>query len=322
MKYRKLGRTGFMISEIGYGAWGIGRSEWIGAKDDISLKALHLAIDQGVNFIDTALAYGNGHSERLVGKVIKERSERVYVATKIPPKNLIWPAPADSRLEDVFPPEYVVSCTEKSLKHLGVDCLDLQQFHVWNDRWAERSEWQEAVDRLKREGKVRYFGISINDYEPENGLAAAETGFIDTFQFIYNIFEQAPEDRLLPYCREHDLGTIVRVPLDEGALTGNITPATTFPKGDFRNEYFRARRKQEVMEHVGRLRFLLHDGVKTLTEAALRFCLSHDAVATVIVGMRVPEHVEANCRILNGGRLPKEDLEALRSHVWPHNYYS
>jgi aryl-alcohol dehydrogenase-like predicted oxidoreductase len=322
MKYRKLGRTGFLVSEIGYGAWGIGRSEWIGAEDEISLKALNLAIDQGVNFVDTALAYGDGHSEKLVGKVIRERSERVYVATKIPPKNLIWPASADSQLEDVFPLKHVMSCTEKSLKHLGVDCLDLQQFHVWNDRWAGRSEWQEAVDRLKREGKVRYFGISVNDNQPENGLAAAGTGFIDTFQFIYNIFEQAPQDQLLPYCREHDLGTIVRVPLDEGSLTGNITPATTFPKGDFRNGYFGGRRKQEVMEHVGRLQFLLHDGVATLTEAALRFCLSHDAVTTVIVGMRAPVHVEANCAISDGRRLPKGDLEALRSHVWPHNYYS
>jgi aryl-alcohol dehydrogenase-like predicted oxidoreductase len=322
MKYRKLGRTGFMVSEIGFGAWGIGRSEWVGAKDDISLKALHLAIDKGVNFVDTALAYGDGHSERLVGKVVRERNERVYVATKIPPKNLMWPAQSDTRIEEVFPLKHVMPCTEKSLKHLGVDCLDLQQFHVWNDRWAGRSEWQEAVDRLKREGKVSNFGISINDYEPENGLAAAETGLIDAFQFIYNIFEQAPRDRLLPYCHEHDLGTIVRVPLDEGSLTGNITLATTFPKGDFRNSYFRGKRKLEVVEHVERLQFLLHDGVTTLAEAALRFCLSHDAVVTVIAGMRVPVHVEANCAISDGRGLPKEDIEQLRSHVWPHNYYS
>jgi len=322
MKYRRLGRTGYEISEIGYGAWGIGKSMWIGAEDDISLRALHLAVDRGVNFIDTALAYGDGHSEQLVGRLLKERSERIYFATKIPPKNLIWPAPDQIDLDEVFPTSHIVSCTERSLRNLGVDCLDLQQFHVWNDRWAGLSEWQEAVAKLKQEGKVRHFGISNNDYQPENGLLAAGTGLIDCFQFIYNIFEQEPASRLLPYCRIHDLGAIVRVPLDEGALTGNITPETTFPKGDWRNRYFRGNRKQEVMEHVERLRFLLHDGVETLAEAALRFCLSNEAVTTVIAGMRTTEHVEANCKVSDGRGLPKDDLAALRSHVWPHNYYA
>jgi aryl-alcohol dehydrogenase-like predicted oxidoreductase len=321
MKYRRLGRTGFSISEIGFGAWGIGGTMWIGAKDDVSLKALHLAVDRGVNFIDTALAYGRGHSEQLVGKLVKDRSERIYVATKIPPRNQIWPAPPEAKLQEAFPTDYVVSCTERSLKNLGMECIDLQQFHVWNDNWAGHDEWQEAVHRLKREGKVHHFGISINDYEPENGLAAADTGLIDAFQFIYNIFEQAPEDTLLPYCKKHDIGAIVRVPLDEGALTGNITSATTFPEGDFRNHYFRGNRKQEVMEHVERLRFLLHDGVESLTEAALRYCLAPEAVTTVIAGMRTPDHVESNCRVSDGRTLPEDDLAALRSHVWPHNYY-
>ncbi|MBZ5495903.1 MAG: aldo/keto reductase [Acidobacteriia bacterium] len=321
MRYRRLGRTGFMVSEIGFGAWGIGRSMWIGAQDDVSLKALRKAVDLGVNFVDTALAYGTGHSEQLIARLLKERNERIYVATKIPPKNQLWPAPPESTLADVFPSDYIIACTEKSLKNLGVECLDLQQFHVWNDAWTGRHEWQETVNRLKKEGKVRHFGISINDYQPENGLGAADTGLIDAFQVIYNIFEQAPEDRLFPYCREHDLGVIVRVPLDEGTLTGNITPKTTFPKGDFRNEYFRGNRRREVMEHVEHLRFLLHDGVETLADAALRFCLSHETVSTVIAGMRTPEHVEANCRISDGRGLPKDDLAALRSHVWPHNYY-
>jgi len=321
MKYRRLGRTGFMISEIGYGAWGIGGSMWIGAEDEVSLRALHLAVDLGLNFIDTALAYGRGHSEQLVGRLLKERGERIFVATKIPPKNQVWPAPAGSRLEDLFPADYIEACTEKSLRNLAADGIDLQQFHVWNDEWAPREEWQDAVVRLKKAGKVRHFGISMNDYEAENGLAAAATGHIDAFQFIYNIFEQEPESVLLPYCRDHDIGAIVRVPLDEGGLTGKITPETTFPAGDFRNLYFRGRRRQEVADRVERLRFLLHDGAETLTDAALRFCLSHDAVSTVIAGMRTPDHVEANCRVSDGRGLPKADLEALRSHVWPHNFY-
>jgi aryl-alcohol dehydrogenase-like predicted oxidoreductase len=241
MKYRRLGRTGYEVSEIGYGAWGIGGSMWIGARDDVSLKALNLAVDLGVNFIDTALAYGNGHSERIIGNLLKERSERIYVATKIPPMNLLWPAPDDARLSAVFPTRHIVESTETSLKNLRVDCIDLQQFHVWNDRWSTQDEWQAAIQKLKKEGKVRYFGISINDYQPENGIRAAETGLIDTFQVIYNIFEQAPQDRLFPYCRRKDVGIIARVPLDEGALTGKITESSTFPEGDWRNHYFSGR---------------------------------------------------------------------------------
>ncbi len=321
MQYRQLGRTGYRVSELGFGAWGIGAAMWIGAKDDVSLKALHRAADLGVNFVDTALAYGDGHSERVVGKFLRERKGKVYVATKIPPMNYIWPAADDARSEQVFPTRHIFQSTETSLKNLGVDCLDLQQFHVWNDRWAPEEEWRQAVEQLKKQGKVRHFGISLNDNQPENGLLAAETGLLDTFQVIYNIFEQAPEQTLLPYCRKNNIGVIARVPLDEGALTGRITASTTFPKGDWRNDYFRGNRKQVVEEHVSRLRFLLHDGVQTLSEAALRFCLSNQDVSTVIVGMRTVEHVEENCRVSDGRPLPGADLQALRSHAWPHNFY-
>lgn len=322
MKYRQLGKTGYSVSEIGFGAWGIGGAMWIGAKDDESLRCLHRAADLGLTFIDTALAYGNGHSESLIGKFLKERSGEFRVATKIPPKNLRWPAAENSRLDEVFPAEHIISCTEKSLKHLGVDCLDILQFHVWNDKWAAQSEWQEAVRKLKSDGKVRHFGISMNDYQPENGISAAETGLIDCFQVIYNIFEQTPENKLFPYCLEKNIGIIARVPLDEGSLTGKVTPSTTFPAGDWRNQYFEGSRKQEAYEHAQRLQFLLHDGVNTLAEASLRFCLSHRAVSTVIAGMRKLEHVDQNCRISDGNSLPKADLQAIRAHSWPHNYYS
>jgi aryl-alcohol dehydrogenase-like predicted oxidoreductase len=321
MKYRRLGRTGMEISEIGFGAWGIGAAQWIGAKDEVSLRALQEAADNGVNFIDTALAYGNGHSENVIREFLKERPGRLFVATKIPPLNELWPAPDSATLEDVFPVDHIVRSTETSLKNLGVECIDLQQFHVWNDRWAGRSEWKEAAAKLKAEGKVRRFGISINDYQPENGLAAAESGLIDSFQVIYNIFEQAPDHVLFPYCRKNDIGIIARVPLDEGSLTGNITMASVFPEGDWRNDYFRGERKKLVEEHVGRLKFLLHDGVETLTEASLRFCLSNHDVSTVIVGMRKVEHVTQNCRVSDGNPLPVSDLQALRSHAWPHNFY-
>ena len=320
MRYRRLGRTGYMVSELGFGAWGIGATQWIGAKDDVSLKALHRAVELGLSFIDTALAYGDGHSERIVGKFLKETKDKLIVATKIPPRNLHWPAADYSSLEEVFPMEHVIASTETSLNNLGVECIDLQQFHVWNDRWTPQSEWRQAIEKLKAAGKIRYLGISINDYQPENGIAAAETGLIDCFQVIYNIFEQTPEQRLFPYCEKNDIGIIARVPLDEGSLTGRIDENTAFPPGDWRNDYFRGNRRREVAEHVGRLRFLIHDEVKNLPQAALRFCLSNPAVSTVIAGMRSIEHVEENCAVCDGRSLPKDDLLALRSHQWPHNY--
>ena len=321
MKYRKLGRTGYLVSEIGFGAWGIGGTQWIGAEDAESLKALHRAADLGLNFIDTALAYGRGHSEQVVGRFLRERDGRMIVATKIPPKDEEWPARDDAQLKEAFPTGHIVASTEASLRNLRVDRIDLQQFHVWNDRWAGQDEWRSAVEKLKREGKVAHFGISVNDLQPENGIQAAETGLIDVIQVIYNIFEQEPERRLFPFCREKEIGVIARCPLDEGSLTGEITPATSFPAGDWRNGYFRGNRKREVAQHVEPLRFLLHDGVGTLAEAGLRFCLSDARVSTVIVGMRGTGHVEANCAVSDGKLLPPDDIKALRSHVWPHNYY-
>ncbi len=219
MHYRRLGRTGLEVSEIGYGAWGIGKSQWLGAEDDESLRALGRAIDLGLNFIDTALGYGEGHSERLVGQVVREREERVYVATKIPPKNGKWPAPAGLHPDETFPADHVRECTERSLENLGLDAIDVQQFHVWHDEWVGEGDWLEAIEDLKKEGKIRFFGVSINDHEPQNAVRLIETGVVDTVQVIYNVFDQSPEDELFPACQEHDVGVILRVPFDEGALT-------------------------------------------------------------------------------------------------------
>src|ERR687890_2302334 len=250
VNYRRLGRTELEVSEVGYGAWGIGKSQWIGAEDDESLRALNRAIDLGLNFVDTALAYGEGHSERLVGQVVRERDETVYVATKIPPKNRIWPAPSGLHPDEIFPGDYVRECTERSLRNLGLDTVDVQQFHVWHDEWVGEGDWLEAVEELKREGKIRFFGVSINDHQPANAVRLISTGAVDTAQVIYNVFDQSPEDLLLPACQQHGVGVIVRVPFDEGSLTGRITPDTTFEEGDFRNYYFRGDRKQEVFDRV------------------------------------------------------------------------
>jgi aryl-alcohol dehydrogenase-like predicted oxidoreductase len=222
MNTRTLGRTGLQVSEIGYGAWGIGGTGWLGARDDESLRALHRAIDLGVSFIDTALGYGDGHSEQLVGSVVRERPETIVVATKIPPANRRWPMPAGVDPDEAFPASHVRACTEESLRNLGVEAIDVQQFHVWSDEWVGRGSGQQAIEELKSEGKIRHFGVSINDHEPHNALALVESGIVDTVQVIYNVFDQSPEDELLPACVEHDVGVIARVPFDEGALTGRV----------------------------------------------------------------------------------------------------
>ena len=321
MEYRKLGRTGFEVSEIGYGAWGIGKSGWIGANDEESLQALQKAIDLGLNFIDTALGYGDGHSEELVGKVARDQSKHIYISTKIPPKNGQWPARPGVPVQDTFPGNYIVECTERSLHNLGTDAIDVQQFHVWQDDWVGQGDWLETIQKLKEQGKIRFFGISINDHQAENALRLIETGVVDTVQVIYNIFDQSPEDKLLPACQQHNVGVIVRVPLDEGGLTGKITPQSTFDPEDFRNGYFRGDRKQEVYTRVQSIASDLGVSVDDVPEIALRYVLSHPAVSTVIPGMRTIHNVERNMAIGDGKGLTQEQIQKLKKHRWIRNYY-
>jgi aryl-alcohol dehydrogenase-like predicted oxidoreductase len=259
MEYRRLGRTGLQVSEVGFGAWGIGKSMWRGGEDSESLRALHTARDLGVNFFDTALVYGAGHSEKLVGQFRKERTEEVIIASKVPPKNDLWPAQRGTRLVDCFPYDHIIGKTEQSLKNLGVERIDLQQFHVWTDEWVDEPEWFDAISKLKESGKIRHFGISINDHQPESALKIGASGKVDVFQVIYNIFDQSPEEELFPLSLQKDIGVIVRVPFDEGALTGAIGPDTTFPERDWRRHYFKGDRKQQVFERVERLTPLLND---------------------------------------------------------------
>jgi aryl-alcohol dehydrogenase-like predicted oxidoreductase len=322
MHYRTLGRTGIEVSEVGFGAWGIGQSQWIGADDEESLRALRRAIELGLTFIDTALGYGGGHSEELVGQVVRDVDEHVAVATKIPPKNRTWPAAAGTDVMDAFPGEWVRRCTERSLRNTGLDVLDVQQFHVWLDDWLGHGDWEETVQTLKDEGKIRAFGVSINDHQPETALQAVRSGAVDTVQVIYNVFDQSPEDELLGACQEHGVGVIVRVALDEGGLTGRITPETEFPEGDFRAEYFRGNRKQQVADHVEAIVADLQITTDELAETALRFVLSHPAVSTVIPGMRTIRNVERNVAIGDGKGLPAERRERLLAHRWDRNFYA
>jgi len=321
MNYRTLGRTGIEVSEVGYGAWGIGGTQWLGGTDEESLRALRRAMELGLNFIDTALAYGDGHSEKLVGKVVRETGARIYVATKVPPKNRLWPARAGIGIEKVFPYEYTVESTEKSLRNLGMETVDLQQFHVWNPEWIGRDEWRRAIEDLKKSGKVRWFGISINDHAPATALELIRTGMIDTVQVIYNIFDQSPERNLFPLTQQENIGVLARVPLDEGSLTGTITDQTKFEGDEFRSFYFRGDRKKQVVEHVAALQKDLAGVPGTLAELALQFVLTHPAVSTVIPGMRRVRNVEANMAVSARGALPAQTLDVLRRHAWDKNFY-
>jgi len=314
MRCRTYGRTGWQVSEVGYGMWGMGG--WTGSDDEESLASLGEAIKRGCNFFDTAWVYGVGHSERLLGEVRRRYPHApMYLATKIPPKNMRWPALDGYALSDVYPPEHIHAYTQKSLENLGVETIDVQQFHVWTDAWAPDTRWQRAVQEIKESGAVRSFGISVNRWEPSNVLRALDTGLIDSVQVVYNIFDQSPEDELFPYCQKHGIAIIARVPFDEGGLTGSLTRDARWPEGDWRNLYFTPGRIHDTLERVSRLMPLIPDGME-LPELALRFILEHPAVTTVIPGMRKTRHVERNLAASDGDRLPPRLRDALRAHRW------
>ena len=314
MHYRTFGRTGWQISEIGYGMWGL--ADWSGADERETDRSLDLAVESGVNFFDTAWGYGSGRSEQILDRLRQRNSDqRLYVATKIPPKNFIWPSQRGFTLDDCFPPEHIVEYTEKSLRNLGVETIDLQQFHVWEDSWANDERWQRTVEDLKKAGKIGAVGISINRWEPNNSLETIRTGLIDAVQVIYNIFDQNPEDELFPLCDRLNLGVIARVPFDEGTLTGTFTKETTFPADDWRSTYFVPENLHASVEHADRLKSLVPEGT-TMAEMALRFILSNPGVSTTIPGMRKEANVRANVAAGDGQGLPAELLYALKNHRW------
>jgi len=326
VKSRTLGSTGYSVSEIGYGGWGLGADMWRGVDDAQAREALRAAVDQGVTFFDTALAYGSGHSERLIGEVLRDeiRAGRALVATKVPPLNQEWPGRANRPLAAVFPTRHIATSTETSLKNLGVDALSLQQLHVWHDAWLADPTWGEChaqMARLKREGKVLHWGISINDHAPETALRVLQDPLFETAQVIYNVYDRSPERALFGLARNKPLGIIVRVPFDEGALTGQIRATTVFPPGDWREEYFSGDRRAEAERRGQALAQLLGQEVETLPELALRFCLSSPPVSTVIPGMRRPAHVRQNAAASAKGPLSPRLLSELEGHAWDKNWY-
>jgi aryl-alcohol dehydrogenase-like predicted oxidoreductase len=314
MQYRRFGRTNWNVSEIGYGMWGL--AGWTGSDSDEVMKALELSAARGCNFYDTAWGYGAGKSEQILGQLLKRHSDKkLYCATKIPPKNFKWPSKSSYKLEECFPASHIVEYTEKSLKNLNVECIDLQQFHVWEDSWTDHDDWKRGIEKLKREGKIKYIGISVNRWEPDNVLKTLQTGLIDAVQVIYNIFDQAPEDNLFPLCRKLDVGVIARVPFDEGSLTGTLTKDTVFPKDDWRSTYFVPENLNSSVDHADALKPLIPTGM-TMPELALRFILANDDVHTIIPGMRKVRNVEANTASSDGLKLEKSLLEKLKGHRW------
>ena len=314
MKFRRFGKTGWQVSEIGYGMWGM--AGWTGSEDKESLASLQRAIDLGCNFFDTAWAYGDGHSEELLGKALRANpGKKLYVATKVPPKNRRWPAKPEFTLDQSYPPEYVFEYVEKSLRNIGVDTLDLIQYHTWEDKWLDDPRTIETIEKLRASGKVGAVGISMNRWEPWNGIRAVNAGLVDAVQVIYNIFDQNPEDELFPACRKKDVAVIARVPFDEGSLTGTLTLESKWPKEDWRNTYFVPENLRLSVEHADALKYLVPTG-STMAEMALRFILNNPDVGTIIPGMRKTNHVETNIATSDAGPLSDELIAELQKHRW------
>ena len=318
MRTRTFGRLGWPVSEIGYGLWGMGG--WSGSNDDLSIEALERSIELGCTFFDTALVYGNGKSEQLLGRVLKNhRGKTLRVATKVPPMNMKWPALAEYPLTDVFPADHIRRSTETSLTNLGLDSVDLQQLHVWSDAWANDDRWVRAADDLKSEGLIRGFGISVNRWQPANILKTLATGVVDSVQVVYNIFDQNPEDELFPACREQGVAVIARVPFDEGSLTGTMNRGMTWPEGDWRNLYFTPEKLAEILDRVDEVAKDVPAGL-TMPAAALKFILGSPDVSTVIPGMRRVQHVNANLAVSDEPRFSPAEMALFRRHRWERTY--
>ncbi len=314
MKYRKLGRTNWEVSEIGYGMWGM--AGWTGSDDEESQRSLQLAVDMGCNFFDTAWGYGQGKSESLLGQLVRaNKGKKLYIATKMPPKNFNWPSSREYSLDDCFPPDHIQEYVESSLKNAGLNSFDLMQFHTWEDHWLEDERGIRKMQDLKEQGFFHAIGISINRWEPWNGVKAVKSGFIDSVQVIYNIFDQNPKDELFPACRKMNVAVIARVPFDEGTLTGTLTKNSKWTKGDWRNSYFVKENLDSSVDRSEALRPLIPEGM-TMPEMALRFILGEPTISTIIPGMRKTGHVKTNLKTSDAGLLDPDLMKKLETHRW------
>ncbi len=314
MQHRRFGKTNWEVSEIGYGMWGM--AGWQGSDDDESRASLQRSVDLGCNFFDTAWGYGAGRSEALLGELIRANPDKkLYTATKIPPKNFKWPSRREFTLDDCFPPDHVEEYVHRSLENAGLESFDLMQFHTWEDSWLDDDRCLRKIDELKTQGLIHAVGVSVNRWEPWNGIRAVKTGMIDAVQVIYNIFDQNPEDELFPACEDFDVAVIARVPFDEGTLSGVVTRESTWPEGDWRNTYFVPENLEACVSRAEAVFKIIPEGMSK-AEFALRFILNNPAVSTIIPGMRKLKHVEANCAASDGTNLSRELLAELTKHRW------
>ncbi|MBA3255937.1 MAG: aldo/keto reductase, partial [Pyrinomonadaceae bacterium] len=317
----QFGRTGWEVSEIGYGMWGMGG--WSNSDDQQSLQSLQTAVNRGCNFFDTAYVYGDGRSENLLGQTVcANRDKRLYTATKVPPRNKQWPARPEYALQESYPPDHVEEFVHRSLESARLENFDLMQFHTWDDEWLRDDRWLYKLDDLRSQRLISAIGLSLNRWEPWNGVRAVRTGQIDSVQVIYNIFDQNPEDDLFPACEEMNVAVIARVPFDEGTLTGTLTKDSKWPEGDWRTTYFVPENLIPSVERADALKKLLRDWNRehseelTMPEMALRFILTIPTVSTIIPGMRKLSHVESNIAASDAGPLPAELYAELKKHRW------
>ena len=314
MKYRTFGKPGWTVSEIGYGMWGMGG--WTGSDDEESMRSLQKSVDLGCDFFDTAWGYGEGHSEGLLGQLVKANpGKKLYTATKIPPRNFKWPSRREFTLNDCFPPAHIEEYVHKCLQNAGLTSFDLMYLHTWEDSWVTDDRWAKKMDDLRRQKLIHAVGISINRWEPWNGVKAVRSGLIDAVEVIYNIFDQNPEDELFPACAEMNVAVIARVPFDEGSLTGTLTRESKWPEKDWRSTYFVPENLNSSVEHADALKSLIPSGM-TMPEMALRFILNNPTVSTIIPGMRKISNVEANLSASDKGPLTSNLYSQLKSHRW------
>ena len=323
MKYRCLGRTGWQVGEIAFGAWQIG-GDWGQVDDRQSIDTLLYAFDQGINFVDTAELYGRGHSETVIGRALKQwDGSRIYVATKVQP--IRWPDPADDvpEMRGRFPRWYLRDCVEQSLKRLDVERIDLLQLHSWMDDGLQCLDWLETLNELRVEGKIDKIGVSLRDFRPQEGVNLARFGIVDTIQVIHNLFEQRPREILFPVGAATSTGFIARVPLDSGSLVGNWTEATYagWAPGSVPQQMFRGERFGETLERVEALKLICSDYYESLAEAAMRYVLSSPGISVVIPGMKSRAEVDMNVAYSDGAAFPAKLLDQLPQHAWIRNYY-
>lgn len=320
MKYRLLGRTGLKVSEIGFGAWAIG-SHWGAQNISDSVEALHKSIDLGLNFIDTALGYGNGKSEQIISEVLKERKEEVTVATKIPPSDGPWPPSPYCKVEDRYSEKYIRATVDTCRKNLDTDCIDILQLHTWTRAWNRNPKPLEILQKLKDEGIIKNIGISTPEHDQNSLIHLMKEGYLDTVQVIYNIFEQEPAAEFLPVAQENNVGVIVRVAYDEGILTGKYKADDLFPKDDFRSKYFEGDRMYRAVKRVDKIKEELKDISYNMPQAALKFVLAHPAVSTIITGIRNESQAVQNIKTSDLPEMEVELVNKLQQHSWLRSFW-